>query len=398
MRHIIGLVLGLFIMANPVLAQIAELTVDNSTMPGDHIDHAFINRFGGLEIQSILGIEYEVREVGAPTEGGSLISNFTLNGETNLTLPFGQSAEINWNAANADGCVASTAVVGILDDWNTGTEIISEGSLPVTFQTAGNYILLLDCFTQDSGDTDAVTVAVEGASIINFSVTPGSEVVNGQEVTLTFDWETENAASCSGDWPGSATPETSGSQEISVTLNSSTIYTLTCIGASGDLDSVTDSVEILVPETQAACNVTLQGSEVLWDDLFKENWPGPSYEKVVVQIAEKGYLAIEFNTRNVKDIGVLSNIEAVATPGWRLGSVSRCSGKFDVEDEACTYKWGDHGGIFWDTSGQADPSHCNLDPNETYYWNMTFTDGKNPNTSRCSGSYCLTTLIPLNND
>lgn len=395
MRLIIGLVLGLFMLGNPVLAQIAELKVDNSTMPGGDIERAFINSSGGLEIQSIAGVEYEVRELGvcAPNEG-SLISNLTLNGKTSLTLPLGESAEINWSAANADGCVASTATAGLLDDWNTDTAIGTEGPLSVTFQSTGNYILLLDCFTQDSSDTDVVTVTVEGASIIDFAVTPDT-VAKGEQVTLTLAWESENTSSCSGSW--TATPlAATDTQQISVVLNSTRDYTLTCNGSGvGNQDERT--VEVLVPTVQDACNVTLQGSNLLWGDLFKTNWPGPYNEKLRVQIPERGYFSVEFNTGDVKDVGVLSNIESVATPGWRLGTISVCEGDFSAA-AVCTYKWGDHGGIFWDTTGETDTGNCNLDPNQTYFWNMTFTDGVDPNTSRCAGSVCLTTLIPFNND
>ena len=170
-------------------------------------------------------------------------------------------------------------------------------------QAAGNYILLLDCFDKDGGDTDAVTVSVEGASIIDFTVTPDT-AVKGEQVTLTLTWETEHTSSCSGDWTEIALIA-SDTQQISVTLDSSTVYTLTCTGASGDSDTVIDSVEVFVPTVQQACstNVTLQGQEFLWGNLFKNNWPGPYTEKVRIQIPERGYFAVEFNTGDIEDIG-----------------------------------------------------------------------------------------------
>jgi len=142
--------------------------------------------------------------------------------------------------------------------------------------------------------------------------------------------------------------------------------------------------------------VTLTGDQIRWGDLFKNIFPGPDYQKVRVEIPETGYLAVRFYTGAAVDDGFLSNIEAAGTPGWRLGAISLCAGKFDAE-KACIYKWGDHGGIPWNTR-TSDPAKCNLKPNTTYYWNITFTDGVDPASSRCAGSYCMTTLTPVNND
>jgi hypothetical protein len=154
-----------------------------------------------------------------------------------------------------------------------------------------------------------------------------------------------------------------------------------------------DSFEKYVENCSSA---TLVGQTTSWNSLFVSNWPLPTYEKKRVQIPENGFLAVSFNTSNVQDTGVLSNLEAVATTGWRLGSLSQCAGKFDVK-EVCQYQWGDHGGIRWNT-GAPLANHCNLEPGRDYYWNITFTDGVNPTPSRCAGSLCLTTLVPINND
>ena len=143
--------------------------------------------------------------------------------------------------------------------------------------------------------------------------------------------------------------------------------------------------------------VTLTGNQLTWSSFFKNIWPGPKTEKQRVQIPVGGYLAIKFSTRSVKDVGKLSSIEAAGTHGYRLGSVSRCAGDFIVED-VCKWAWGTWGGITWDTSGETDTGNCNLDPGEDYYWNMTFTDGVNPNSSRCIGTYCETWVIAGNND
>ena len=141
--------------------------------------------------------------------------------------------------------------------------------------------------------------------------------------------------------------------------------------------------------------VTLQGHVFQWNSFFMDNWPGPKTQKKRVNIPETGYIALKFYTGKVQDEGAVASIEAAGTHGYRLGSISLCAGKFDVQTE-CQWKWGTHGGIFWDTTGL--PDKCNLEANTTYYWNMTFTDGVDPNTSRCVGTFCETWLIAINND
>jgi len=405
MRLLKSLVLLLLLVSNPVSAQITKLIVDDSTMAAKDIKEVFINNTGGLVINSVLG-DFEVEEVDAPNEGpteGSLISNFTWqNGETDTLLQLGETAVLEWTTADADGCMASTAVADSLEDWKDDTAITTEGPHSVTFNDAGDYVLLLDCIPKDPAgnrDTDAVSVTVVQASIIKFTVTPDSEVVKGEEVSLTFDWETEHTESCHGDWPGSANLALTGTQKISATLNTSTEYKLTCTGPGGYVVNDIDEVVVPIPTTQLACNdnVTLSGNEVSWNSFFMVNWPGPKTQKKRVQIPVGGYLAIKFSTRSVKDVGKLSSIEAAGTHGYRLGSVSRCAGDFKVE-EVCKWAWGTWGGITWDTSGEANTGNCNLDLGEDYYWNMTFTDGIDPNTSRCIGTYCETWVIPVNND
>ena len=129
--------------------------------------------------------------------------------------------------------------------------------------------------------------------------------------------------------------------------------------------------------------------------MFSTPWPGPSQAQIRVGLPEFGYYAVEFATGSVVDAGLLSNIEASATHGIRLGAISETAGCFDVADEY-RYVWGRSGGIVWDLTGENDG--CDLKPNTTYYWNMTFTDGINPDLSSCSGSYCETYLVPINPD
>ena len=139
--------------------------------------------------------------------------------------------------------------------------------------------------------------------------------------------------------------------------------------------------------------VTLTGRNITWNGFFKDSWPGPKTEKKRVNIPETGYLSLRFRTGNVQDTGAVSSIEAAGTHGYRLGAISECKGKFEAPT-ACVWRWGTSGGIRWSTEG----GDCELKSNTTYYWNMTFTDGVDPSTSRCIGTYCETWLIAVNND
>jgi len=236
------------------------------------------------------------------------------------------------------------------------------------------------------------------SAVVKTVLIASPEVITEGETTL-LSWTTENATSCvpsngTGGWSELEISLPNGEAEIEISIADDYVFTLTCFG---DSEQNSSTMNAPVKANEDCSTVTLTGVETDWNTLFRKDWPGPKYQKKTVSIMEKGYLAVKFNTADINDIGGLSTIEAAGTPGWRLGSLSQCAGKFNVKF-ICTYQWGDNGGIYWNTTGEADPSHCNLDPGRDYYWNTTFTDGKDPDTSRCAGSYCQTTLIPVNRD
>jgi hypothetical protein len=114
-----------------------------------------------------------------------------------------------------------------------------------------------------------------------------------------------------------------------------------------------------------------------------------------VEVPHKGYLAIEFDTADFVDDGKISALENAATPGIRLGSFSESPGDFDVADE-CRYSWGLGGGLSWSTNGLADA--CQLNFATTYYFNITFTDGVDPDSATCTFSTCWINLQYSNPD
>ncbi len=325
------------------------------------------------------------------------ITSFTVNSQESINLTVGSTATMQWNTTDADVCVASTTPLAALDDWNLETPINLYGPHAVTFPVAGEYSINLDCSVLGGNPAnDSVTVRVADASITTFTVSPGT-AMQGDNVILTLEWATENTSVCYGsaNWPNSTSLPASGTRYIDITsINSSIEYTLTCEGfAPGDEVFETDNVSV------TSCNdsVTLSGQTKKWTDVFRDSWPGPVSQQVRKTILRNGYYAVRFRTGDVIDTGLFTNIEASGTGGYRLGSISKCPGDFTAIDvETCTHKWGDSGGIFWDTSG-TEEGHCQLEPNQTYYWNMTFTDGVDPDSSRCIG-FCETYLVVSNRD
>jgi len=120
-----------------------------------------------------------------------------------------------------------------------------------------------------------------------------------------------------------------------------------------------------------------------WTQVFFGAWPYPTYQNVTYQqVPIDGYYAIQFNTGNVVDDGKLSLLENPNTPGRRLASYSECKGDFNVPDE-CKMIFGLGGGMWWSTKNRGGA--CELKPNTTYYYNVTFkVDGE----SECVGEPC----------
>ena len=159
-----------------------------------------------------------------------------------------------------------------------------------------------------------------------------------------------------------------------------------------ELPQFRDSFESL--EQQSCDPVTLAGNIVNWSEFWYEAFPGPVYENVTYYIIPRlGYLAIEFNTANFIDDGKISALENPSSPGLRTGSISTCPGDFDVPAE-CRYTWGLAGGLPWATNGELGA--CALDSNTTYYFNITFTDGVDPDSSTCNSSPCRVNLQHYN--
>jgi len=139
---------------------------------------------------------------------------------------------------------------------------------------------------------------------------------------------------------------------------------------------------------------SLGGVTVDWSAFWDgAAFPDPVFKDIFTSIPRNGYLAIEFNAANYVDTGLLTTIESTATSGRRLGAISQCPGDFDVTDK-CRHIWGVGGEIFWSTQGYSKA--CILEPNTTYYFNVTFTDGVDPASSECVNANCITKIRAKN--
>ena len=392
MRKLNGLILisALLMACSAVNAQM-RIVIDGQQIPTEHIASIVILP-NTNEINVATTIAYDV---GPATVGDNVaISSFTSSASAVLV---GQDVSFGWNTANAVSCEAT----GGVDGW-AGTSItLPSGSATITTATLGSHTFTLTCDGSEPGDTVTRNVFVtvtpaDAVAITSFSADPDS-ITTGNTTTIT--WNTVNAESCTptggtADWTSQQITLPSGSATIALDSAGTYTFSLTCVGPSGDQQTQSDVVTVS-PEVQSCDTVTLDGVTTAWSSFWNTSFPGPSYENVTNRIvARDGYLAIEFNTGNVIDDGKISALENASTPGIRTGSISQCPGDFTEVPAECTYVWGLGGGLRWATNGKFGA--CDLESNTTYYFNITFTDGEDPNSSSCNASPCRINLQHVN--
>ncbi len=374
------------ILASTANAEIS-LIIDNQAVPGADIDSIVISPItGNLFVTTIPGYVITPVVVGQNVA----ITNFTLSPSTILA---GESTTVTWNTANAASCTASNGVNG----WANSVITLPTSSKTMTASTAGTYPFTLTCNGNTVGDTKSSTMSLtvnpaNAVAITSFSASPAS-IAAGDSTTLS--WATQNATSCTpsggtGGWNAKSISLPNGSTQITAAAAGSYSFTLTCQDASG-ATAVKSSVVLVSPASQCA-TPALSGSVVAWKSFWLVDFPKPTYDNRYATVPRTGYLALEFNTANIVSKAKISTIESTVTDGVRLGSISQCPGDFDVPPE-CDHVWGLSGGIIWTTDGSAG---CQLAPNTTYYFNLTYTDGVNPSTTTCSSSPCITTIQNIN--
>jgi len=245
--------------------------------------------------------------------------------------------------------------------------------------------------TKDSTDpSDPVAV-----SITSFSASPSTITEGG---STTVSWSTQNADSCAVSDNAdqlNGPVEVSGSAILTIATAGNYTLTLTCQGSSGPVSrTISIAVNAPAPTPTTTCTASpLSGVTKSWNGFWGLNFPLPGYANKNATIARSGYLALKFETGSIVDNGYLATVGNTITSGVRKGSISECPGDFKVT-RACSHVWGIGGGISWATDGTANV--CQLKPNTTYYFNITFTDGFDPKSSTCTSSNCIATIQHVN--
>ena len=278
------------------------------------------------------------------------------------------------STANADIVIDDTAIV--IDNKTIPTsDIVS--------MRISNGILNINV----KGWTVKQDVSTPGGVVVNLTATPSS-IDTGQSVTL--DWSTTNADSCvaSDAWVGNRS--TSGREIVTPTAAGTYTFTLRCINSTTNAE---DWVKVTVSDPVSGptnCSQPpLSGGRVItWSSFFGQNFPGPNNADIKVNIDRHSYLAIEFNSGDLRRHGAIGLIQTTTSSGLRRGSISECPGDFTGKNiEACKTTWGVDELIKW---GMIDhPVFCQLDTNKTYYVNFTFTDGKEASSTTCPSGTCL---------
>lgn len=366
----------------------ADIIIDNQSIPAAEISAISITpNSGDLYVTTIPG--YIVTPV--TSTFNVAITNFTVSPATVLA---GQSTTVSWNTANADSCTATNGT----GSWAGSTIALPSGSKSITTSTAGTYQFTLTCNGSQSGDTKTSTItltvnAANAVSISSFTASPTTITAGG---STTLNWTTLNATSCTptggtGGWSSLSIGLPNGSAAVTIPTAGTYSFTLSCQDAQAGT-AVKSTVVIVNPAVQQCPTPTLSGTTTSWKTFWLVDFPKPAYDNRYATIPRYGYYALEFNTGNIISNGKMFSVETTVTDGVRLGTFSKCPGDFDVAPE-CKYVWGIGGGLSWATNGT---SGCQLAPNTTYYFNVTFTDGVNSNASSCGSSPCITTLQHVN--
>jgi len=367
----------------------ADIIIDNQSIPSADIDTINLSpATGHLYVATFPG--YSVVKVGS-TSTNVAINSFTI---VPNAIFAGDSFTVNWDVSNGVSCVGGGGVGG----WSNVSYTLPTGSVSLTTTRLGVKTFTLTCYGAQAGDSASAsatltisdpaappTVAITGFSSSKTTMTEGD--------TTTISWATENATSCTpsggaGGWNTKSIGLPSGSANIAISTADTYTFNLTCVDASANSAVKSAVVTVNPPPTACAASPLGTGDIKTWNSYWGVNFPNPYYDQKYAYVPRTSYLALEFNTGNIVSSGRFTSVETSITGGARIGSISQCPGDFDVSED-CKYAWGIGGGLNWVTDGGAG---CQLQPNTTYYFNLTHTDGFDPNTTTCSSVPCVTYL------
>ena len=367
------------------------IVIDNQPIPTSHIQSiTILPGTGQMNIITTIGYDITPTSVG----DGVAITSFIF---TPASVLANETSSLSWETSNADSCSAS----GGVDGWNTtdiGAIGLVNGSRDVSTSTLGSHIFTLTCNGTETGDTVALSAtltvnALNAVAITEFYALPVTISAGGSTI---IGWATNNATTCTpsggtGGWNSvdiASIGLASGETNITATTEGAIQFALTCQDADGG--QTTSNVIVTVePEADNCPTPNLSGRTVDWGDQWGTAFPGPTYKTTTIALPRYGYHAIEFNTGQVDDDGRVLGIENTNTTGIVFGAISKCPGDFNVTRD-CKYKWGLGGSIDWSTNNSS--YSCEMDADTTYYLNLTFTDGDNPEETTCTSNLCNATM------
>ena len=97
--------------------------------------------------------------------------------------------------------------------------------------------------------------------------------------------------------------------------------------------------------------------------------------------------------------GGIGTVEYASSSGFRLNSISKLPGNYEVTEECKALHVSVSGYWAWRTEGSDFTGEaCDLEPDTDYYWNITFTDGVNVGSSTCEPTPCYVYIKAANNE
>ena len=405
MRLFFLTLLVFLLSSNFVYGQVSIQIDGSDPMPADDVKSILIDENGNMVITSQNGdylLAKDDRQRGVVS-----INSFRIDNALSADIAkAGDSAAMTWSTSNAASCVARTRVIqgnsSDLADWSAATSIgtASYPSNPVTvqFPENGEYRLFLKCEDVNGLSAEKFVTAKVGAISLEFTVSSDpAEPQSGDNVRFTLEWSAPNADSCYGSWTDDPLEDVtnSGTETVVVSnIQPGVEYSISCMNL---IDEVEKTIPIDISDPAPSCNVTLTSKLIRpWTSSFGTMFPGPNFSRIgFAAVPPTGYTSYEFEVGDIEDEGFVATFQANGTSGARIISISEVPGCFEVEDKKCKASLRDTS-IEWDTTGTSNTA-CQLKKGKTYYWNITFTDGKDPFNSRCTAD-CYAGLVVNNPD
>ncbi len=358
---------------------------------------------GNITAQSQVGTLADVcTEAGV---GGSAVAVSPISATPN-PVTAGSQVQINWISAGASGC----SPTGNLPGWG-GQAIGTQGPASFTVPSGasgGAYQAGVECVSGSSSDNSSTTVNVSEPQadppVIN------SFQVNGQNTTISnplvvqpgdnvnVTWSSTNASSCTGTgnfpgWSGAGKPASNSTgQTVSTNTVGNYTLTLTCSGPGGTSSAVTRHVNVQAVNPQCAgvsppssmsrrtsgCSAGQPPNPncTLYESVFLAPFPGTS-NGFQMRMRANDYLSFEFETGSTVPTGFVNAQEGQfqAGNGPKIVTISECMGQFDETnlDPRCIWRPAGNVAIEVQPSTGSNPFRCPLQPNTTYYLNITFS-------------------------